>query len=224
MRGQSVALSAPLAAAVLAFSASVAHSAIIYQDIPDVMLHLPSLGSTVSAGIDFLGDGTDEFTLSLSRVPIGSSNEEVSFGISGSTPQIRVLSFGSGIEANWAVKFAAGEVIQSGGTANPSLMYSRQTADGGGGGPAFGLWLDSPGTHFVGLVINGFAGPNYGWARISTTFDSAIPEQYLILHDFAFEGQPHVPITAGAIPAPGALALLGLGGLIATRRKRVNVP
>jgi hypothetical protein len=195
---------------------NTAQAVIIYQDIPDVMLHVPTLGSTVTAGIDFLDDGSNEFTLSLSRVPIGGSNEEISFGISGSTPQIRVLSFGSGIEANWAVRFEAGQLIQSGGTANPSLMYSRQT----GGGPSFGLWLDSPGTHFVGLVINGFAGPNYGWARITTTFDSAIPEQYLILHDFAFEGQPHVPINAGDIPAPGALGLMGVAGLLAARRKR----
>lgn len=196
--------------------AMAAPAAIIHQDIPDVMLHLPALGTTVSTGIDFLGDGSSEFILSLSRTPISGGREEVSFGLSGSSPQIRVLSFGSGIETNWAVRFSAGDLIQSGGTANPSLMYSRQT----GGGPSFGLWLNSPGTHFVGLVINGFAGPNYGWARITTTFDSAIPEQYLILHDFAFEGTPHVPITAGAIPTPAPLALLGWGGLLATRRRR----
>lgn len=218
MRRKSVGVSLSVVAGLSAGLAGLntARAVIIYQDIPDVMLHVPTLGNTVTAGIDFLDDGSNEFTLSLSREPIGGSNEEISFGISGSTPQIRVQSFGSGIEANWAVRFEAGQLIQSGGTANPSLMYSRQT----GGGPSSGLWLDSPGTHFVGLVINGFAGPNYGWARITSTFDSAIPEPYLILHDFAFEGQPHVQITAGAIPAPGSLSLLGLGGLVAARRRR----
>lgn len=194
----------------------VARAAIIYQDIPDVTLNLPAIGNDAFAGIDFLGDGSNEFYLTLTHLSAAGGNNEINFGIVGSAPQMRAMTYGTGMGTFWAVPFTAGQTLESGGTGQTALMYGRHS----GAGTAYGSWINNPGTFFVGLVINGVAGPNYGWARITSTFDSAIPEPYLILHDFAFEGQPHVQITAGAIPAPGALALLGLGGVMAPRRRR----
>jgi uncharacterized protein (TIGR03382 family) len=38
--------------------------------------------------------------------------------------------------------------------------------------------------------------------------------------EFAYESQAGVGIAAGVIPAPGAIALLGLAGLAGSRRRR----
>lgn len=60
---------------------------------------------------------------------------------------------------------------------------------------------------------------HYGWARIS--LGATLQGQPRSLVEYAYEDQPGVAIAAGAIPAPGSLALLGLGaaGLVSRRRK-----
>lgn len=60
---------------------------------------------------------------------------------------------------------------------------------------------------------------HYGWARVSLA--GTLQGQPRSLVEYAYEDQPGVAIAAGAIPAPGSLALLGLGaaGLVSRRRK-----
>jgi MYXO-CTERM domain-containing protein len=57
---------------------------------------------------------------------------------------------------------------------------------------------------------------HYGWFRVG--FDSTISSRRVV--EYAYEDQAGVGIGAGVIPAPGALALLGLAGLVGTRRRR----
>jgi hypothetical protein len=193
------------------------YAAIIYQDIPDITLAIPPSDGTVSAGIDFLGDGSNEFTLFLTRGTTAASATSINFGVSGSASTIRVLTHGSGIEANWATRFASGDTIVSPGTSQIADMYYNESP---AGVAPRGDWLTNPGTSFVGLVINGIAGPNYGWARVTSTFGGSFPQQLITLHDFAFEGTPFASITAGVIPAPGVAAVLAVGGLVAAKRNR----
>jgi MYXO-CTERM domain-containing protein len=207
---------APNAAfALIAMAAATqTHAAIIYQNIPDVTLSVPALNQIVHAGIDFLGDGSVEFQLNLGNQFAGPAGYRISWDISTSTSQCRVLA---GPQAGWAARYSLGDPIVAPGTAAPALLWQRYYD---APGPASGYWLDHPGTYFVGLVINGIVGPNYGWARITNTFDSGDPNPTLTLHDFAFEGTAFAPINAGQIPAPGAIALLGIGGLAGLRRRR----
>lgn len=209
----------PLLLAPFAMSVGLARAAIIYQDIPDVTLLVPPLGSSTSMGIDFLDDGSDEFTITLTHATSAGGLPLIAFSIAGGSSQIRVLTHG-GLDANatWARKFAAGEIIASGGTEQSAEMYYRESPPGVA---ARGDWLNTPGTtDFLGLVINGFAGPNYGWARITNTFDGTFPQQLITLHDFAFEGTPFATIHAGDIPTPGTLLPLAIGAMIGTRRRR----
>lgn len=57
---------------------------------------------------------------------------------------------------------------------------------------------------------------HYGWFRVA--FGSVITDRTLV--EYAYESVADAAITAGTIPAPGALALLGLGGLVGARRRR----
>ena len=57
--------------------------------------------------------------------------------------------------------------------------------------------------------------PNYGW--VSMSWDGA----YLTIDGYAIETDVGTAIQAGAIPAPGAIGLLGLAaGAAGVRRKR----
>ena len=57
---------------------------------------------------------------------------------------------------------------------------------------------------------------HYGWARIA--FGATPTSRTLV--EYAFDATPGASIGAGVVPAPSAMALLGLGGLVAGRRRR----
>lgn len=72
--------------------------------------------------------------------------------------------------------------------------------DGGAGALSLFTTGITGGTQYY-VVVSGFANADFGAFRLSLSSTSA-------------------DITIGLIPAPGALAVLGLGGLVATRRRR----
>ncbi len=57
---------------------------------------------------------------------------------------------------------------------------------------------------------------HYGWARIA--FGATATSRTLV--EYAYESTAGGAIGAGVVPAPSAMALLGLGGLVAGRRRR----
>ena len=94
----------------------------------------------------------------------------------------------------------------TGGTANLNLTLHNYT-NGSGMFPAFGV------NQYAGFCFGGVAGTTYfGWA----SFTMAGPNS-VTLNDFAYNNGS---IGAGMIiPAPGAIALLGLVGLVGGRRR-----
>ena len=58
---------------------------------------------------------------------------------------------------------------------------------------------------------------HYGWFRVSLAGTLAAQPRTLV--EYAYESEAGVSIAAGAIPAPGAVALLGLAGLAGRRRR-----
>jgi hypothetical protein len=57
---------------------------------------------------------------------------------------------------------------------------------------------------------------HYGWARIA--FGATVTSRSLV--EYAYESTAGGSIGAGVVPAPSAMALLGLGGLVAGGRRR----
>lgn len=74
--------------------------------------------------------------------------------------------------------------------------------------------------NYIGFRFNAADGlTRYGWMRI--TLGSTLSAQPRTLVDYAYESDVGVGILAGAgVPAPGAFALLGLAGLVGSRRRR----
>ena len=59
---------------------------------------------------------------------------------------------------------------------------------------------------------------HYGWMRIQLGSSAAAQPRAIV--EYAYEDQIGIAINAGQVPAPGALALLGLAGVVGTRRRR----
>ena len=111
-----------------------------------------------------------------------------------------------------AGNLAAGTVIGSTGSFNTSTSNVYATASAG--------WQYSA-TNMIGFRFVSAAGTtHYGWMRFAMGAPgSAGTAMTRTLVDYAYENVAGVSIGAGVIPAPGALALLGLAGLAARRRR-----
>jgi MYXO-CTERM domain-containing protein len=57
---------------------------------------------------------------------------------------------------------------------------------------------------------------HFGWVRIN--FGANLGSRSIV--DYAYDNVAGTGVLAGVVPAPGALALLGLAGLVGTRRRR----
>ena len=93
-----------------------------------------------------------------------------------------------------------------------------KSSKGGGKTKSFGSWAlgdqDSV-SGYMGFALNNEDGPNFGW--VSMTWDGS----FLTIDGYAIETETGTAIEAGAIPAPGAIGLLGLAaGAAGMRRKR----
>ena len=120
---------------------------------------------------------------------------------------------------SWFQNSANGVGYLKAGTALANLSVGA-LIDGSGtfgsGGASTNLTLN--GTSIVGFRFTLAGGTHYGWFRLSLS-DSYGGQPRSIV-DWAYESVAGAAIDAGAIPAPGAVALLGLAGLAGSRRRR----
>ena len=70
--------------------------------------------------------------------------------------------------------------------------------------------------NYVGFQFQFEGNTHYGYAAIDVGANAATRSLWAI----AFDATPGASIAVGAIPAPGAIALLGVAGLVGSRRRR----
>ena len=113
-----------------------------------------------------------------------------------------------------AINLAAGTLI--GSTSNFSSSTATMSF-----GAAAGQWQYAS-NNIVGFRFVSSAGTtHYGWMRFlmgSQPASGNLVTRTVV--DFAYESVAGGSIAAGAVPAPGALALLGVAGLAGKRRRR----
>lgn len=200
-----------VAALGIAAAAGSAHGVIIYQDVPDTTLTLPAGGdASQSAGLDFLDDGSNEFMLTLSRT---GNTTAVTLGGTFQMARVFILESPPPVQAD---RFEAGESVGAVDLRSQMGTLYQFTVPGP---TEIGQWR-GPAVAFAGISIDGFLGPNFGWARIGVDVNPTNGTQSVTLFDFAFEGSARTPIVAGAVPGPGAISLGLIGGAIAARRRR----
>ncbi|MAB72293.1 MAG: hypothetical protein CMJ54_07275 [Planctomycetaceae bacterium] len=79
--------------------------------------------------------------------------------------------------------------------------------------------FDASGTGFVGFGFGGGIDFNYGWMQFTLDVDANSGSHSITLVDFAYNDEVNGSIEVGAIPAPGAIALLSIAGLAGRRRR-----
>jgi probable HAF family extracellular repeat protein len=125
-----------------------------------------------------------------------------------------------------AFRWTATAGMQSLGTI-PGLYNSSATAVSGDGSVIVGscdnfafLWHDSAGMLSLQSYLTSRGVDLTGWSAL-TTANAISADGRFIVGNGIFEGANRSFIAdIGVIPAPGALALLGLGGLSRSRRRR----
>ncbi|MDX9912528.1 MAG: hypothetical protein RBS39_11915 [Phycisphaerales bacterium] len=75
-------------------------------------------------------------------------------------------------------------------------------------------------TGLFGAQLSLPSGTHYGWFELTWVRDSLNIFQFPAVSRWAWNDTPGGGILAGQVPAPGAMMVLGVGGLVATRRRR----
>lgn len=199
---QHFALAAVATVAVSSANAQIVHSGIVNLTVPNTT---NGLYLNVVTGQTNLPDSTGGAT-----VPGWDINpwSTAGFGLfSPGTPSGGAYVITA---PSTAANMAFGDLIGAGNTygSNTSASTAAATAQ----------WnLDSD-QNLVGFRFFNEANSqvHYGWARFS--FGSTVATRTLV--EYAYESTAGATIGAGVVPAPSAMALLGLGGLVAGRRRR----
>jgi MYXO-CTERM domain-containing protein len=124
-----------------------------------------------------------------------------------------------GVTTGTAGNLAVGDVVGAAGSFNTSTgnVYGTTAATGLAGGWTLGS------ENIIGFRFVAAAGTtHYGWMRfLMGAAGSSGTSMTRTVVDYGWESDAAVAITAGAgaIPAPGAIALLGLAGLAGRRRR-----
>ena len=209
-----------LAAAVAASSASLlaAHSAsadIIYSGVINFACAVDIDGCYVNVETGLLSNGPGSGVPGWDLNPYSTSGGMNFYNSTGGGQMRR-----AGVTAGTAGNLAVGTSIGSTGSFNTgtSNVYGTTSSTG-----LLGGWTYSS-ENIIGFKFVGTGGTtHYGWMRFAMGANNggttAGPTRTIV--DYGWESTAGVAILAGAgaVPAPGALALLGLAGL-ATRRRR----
>lgn len=200
-----------LAVAAVASVAGHASAAIVYSGV--VNLNIPSttngLYLNVVTGAFNTTGGTGSTVPGWDVNPWSSTTLNF-FNPTAPTGGVYMRLTSGGAPASGVSNLAGGTII---GSASTWSAGAAQTT-----GP--GAFVFNSSNNVVGFRFNNEAAGtlHYGWMRISLA--GTLQGQPRTLVEYAFESLAGTSIAAGAIPAPGAIALLGLAGLAGSRRRR----
>lgn len=178
---------------------------------------------------------------SASAAMVYNGNLNIAIPATGSGVYVDIATFTSGTTAiaGWDMNIvgsASGLSLTAPAGALDYLRYPGSTSTGAGRfnagtgsvvgasgsygagsvvfGTAAGQWL-AAGNNYFGFRFNIGSATHYGWGRINLTTAGNAK-----LLDLAYESVAGQSTYVGAIPAPGAMALLGLAGVAGRRRRR----
>ncbi len=164
---------------------------------------------------------------------INVQTNTLSNGPGSGVPGWDVNPYSSGGGMNFFNSTGGGQLRYPGVTAGPAGNLALGTSIGSTGsyntsttgvvfGSAAGNWQYSAENVIGFRFVAAAGGTHYGWMRFQMgAAGSSGTAMTRTVVDFGWESVAGVAITAGAgaIPAPGAIALLGLAGLAARRRR-----
>jgi MYXO-CTERM domain-containing protein len=195
------------AAAVAAGVAASADAAIVYSGVLNFVCAVDIDGCYINVETGVLSNGPGSGVPGWDVNPYSSAGGMNFFNSTGGG-QLRQPGQTTGPAGN----LAAGTVIGASGSFNTATTNVYGNAAAG--------WQYSA-TNMIGFKFVSSAGTtHYGWMRFAMGAPgSAGTAMTRTVVDYAYESVAGTSIAAG-VPAPGALALLGVAGLAGARRRR----
>jgi len=195
------------AAAVAAGVAASANAGVVYSGVINFVCAVDIDGCYINVETGVLSNGPGSGVPGWDLNPYSSAGGMNFFNSTGGG-QLRQTGQTTGPAGN----LAAGTVIGSAGSYNTSTSNVFGTASAG--------WQYSA-VNMIGFKFVSAAGTtHYGWMRFAMgAAGSAGTAMTRTVVDYAYENVANASIEAGAIPAPGAIALLGLAGFAGRRRR-----
>lgn len=205
-----VACAAAAAGAALVGPANTAEAVIVWSGI--VNLTIPSTTNGLYLNVV---NGAYNTTGGLgTTVPGWDVNPFSSTGLSHFNPATSLIGGSAYVRANTTT--AGVSNLAPGTLISGASLYSSGAAQTSGTNP----FVLNSSSNLVGFRFHDESDGRvkYGWMRYS--LGSSLAAQPRTLIEYAYEDENGVGIMAGVVPAPGALALLGLAGLAGARRRR----
>jgi len=203
-----------LAAVATAAVAATSNAAVVYSGVINFACAVDIDGCYINVETNTLSNGPGAGVPGWDVNPYSTSGGMNFFNSTGGGQMRR-----AGVTTGTAGNLAVGTEIGAAGSFNTGTgnVYGTTAATGLAGG-----WTYSS-ENIIGFKFVAAAGTtHYGWMRfLMGAAGSSGTSMTRTVVDFGFESTAGASILAGAgaVPAPGALALLGLAGL-ATRRRR----
>jgi len=203
-----------VAAATVAMSAAAAaNAAVVYSGIINFVCAIDTDGCYINVQTNVLSNGPQSGVPGWDVNPYNpSTGSGMGFFNSTGGGQMRYPGVTTGYAGNLAVGTSIGST-GSYNTASSSVVF----------GSAAGNWQYGT-NNFVGFKFVGSDTlTHYGWMRFlmgSQPGTGNLVTRTVV--DYGYESSAATSILAGAgiVPAPGALALLGVAGLVGARRRR----
>ena len=199
-----------VAAAVALGATAAANAAVVYSGIVNFSCAIDLDGTYINVQTNQLtngpGSGVPGWDVNPYRATSGSGMNFYSPTGGG------MVSAAAGVGS--AINLSAGTLI--GASSNFSSATSTIVFGSGAG-----QWQYAS-NNIVGFRFVSSAGTtHYGWMRFLMGSQPATGNLVTrTVVDFGYESVAGASIAAGAVPAPGALALLGVAGLVGKRRRR----
>lgn len=196
------------AAAVAMGAAAAANAAIVYSGVINFVCAADIDGAYINVQTNTLSNGPGSGVPGWDVNPYSTSGGMNFFNSTGGG-QMRTPGQIAGAAGNLAL----GTVVGSTGSYNTATSNVYANATGG--------WQYSA-ENIIGFRFVAAAGTtHYGWMRFAMgAAGSAGTAMTRTVVDYAWNDVAGGSVEAGLVPAPGALALLGVAGLAGTRRRR----
>ncbi len=207
------------AAAAAAGFVGNAQAAITFLDLNDIVVVdvIDNDPIPTKFAVDFNGDSVTD--IEIGQNLNGATHWDAVFRPAGSATQVAGAFAGA---YAYPSRLAAGQAI---GPATPFVLIPTSALGGylkwndGFPNSKWGVAGD-PATGFLGVKFMIAGQDHFGWVRMTVDGNVGLTPNAITLHDLAYETTPGVGIAAGAVPEPGGLGLLALGGIGVTAMRR----
>ncbi len=206
-----------------ALTLSSSEAAIFYVNANNLLVvdTVPNNGGSVFRDIDLDSNGTVDLRLRTRiETTSGQSLAQITppsggaLGVLGAVLGASNLNYPDRLAINQGIDASAAFVALT-GNAVGSMAY--------GAGFANSKWIASPAnTGYLGLRFSISGQQHYGWMRLTVANNTGAQSRSITVHEWAYETTPNAGILSGAVPEPGGLGLLALGGagIVLHRRRK----